>query len=43
MAEAGGQSFGPGVSELSALKSVEDSDILGNTQARSRSLAAVDP
>ncbi len=27
-------SFGPGVSELSSLKSIEDSDILGNTKAR---------
>ena len=27
-------SFGPGVSELSSLKSIEDSDILGNTKVR---------
>ena len=31
-------SFGPGVSELSSLKSIEDSDILGNTQERNASL-----
>ena len=38
MADASGLPFGPGVSELSSLKSVEDSDILGNTQACSHCL-----
>ena len=29
-----GISFGPGVSELSSLKSIDDADILGNTKVR---------
>ena len=35
--------FGPGVSELSSLKSVEDSDILGNTEVRALSVSSLKP
>ena len=33
-ASMAGISFGPGVSELSSLKSIDDADILGNTKVR---------